>query len=495
MVARSGFPGCVALAMLGVLTLPAGEARANGNYSHVWVAVDGVRHLPEGDLKTLLSDPQNLEALRNGAMFPDGGYAVGDDYGEISHWEPFHFEYLNWFLKTFPPPWTGEAARRVAFLMGMVAHGLCDQFYDGMYLQRHEHYDDPWPGPEPVGGVDGATDVCFAATQGPMVEPVPWAPYEDLAPLYPAVGHAVAPETLELGQNLVVFAVAHANAEAADPEKVQKYLQMYPWACGHQNDPAAPGSPVTVGRAIAAYWQVLWARLHGVDDLDAPLLDTWFLGGDPWDIEEDASSPGSWVSFAMPRGLDPPTVNGQSVTVADAAGATHPVTLQVYYGRGSHLVNVKPKQAWAPDMTYTVTISPPLAFWDGLVLGTVHAFTFSTAAPPVEPAPEAAEEVTEVPPDEASEPASDVPEPDFARPDAAPDVPFPDAPPDDGVPEDATDAVAPDVQAADSGPPGSGGSCSSARVFAVPFPAVAPILAVIVLALRRRCRRSSPRLP
>ena len=29
-----------------------------------------------------------------------------------------------------------------------------------------------------------APDVCFAATQGPMEQPEPWAPYEDLAPLY-----------------------------------------------------------------------------------------------------------------------------------------------------------------------------------------------------------------------------------------------------------------------------------------------------------------------
>ncbi len=140
---------------------------ANGNYSHNWIAMDSLNYVEKGDLRDLLTREDLLVMLRNGAMYPDGGYGIDDDYGEISHWEPFHLTYLDWIRTQFKPPWSDEAAQHIAFLMGMAAHGLSDQLYDGMYLTRHEFYDINHSDAT-LGGVDTATDACFAATQGPM---------------------------------------------------------------------------------------------------------------------------------------------------------------------------------------------------------------------------------------------------------------------------------------------------------------------------------------
>ena len=358
------------------------HAKANGNYSHVWISTDALDYLEEGALRSLLTTDNLRNILRNGAMFPDGGYAVGDGYGEISHWEPFHLTYLKWITANYAPPWSNEATEHIAFLMGMAAHGIADQLYDGMYLKRHEYYDEH--GSEAtLFGVDGATDACFAATQGPMELPVNWVPADILAPLFKTVsGHQVNAGTIKQGHGLVVIAIMAANDAINDPDKQGEYMEIYPWACSHQDDPTVPGSPPTISPAVARYWNTLWSYLHGDEAFDKPLLGTYFSGGTPYHYPRDAGTPESWVSFAMPRGLDPGTVNAESVVVTDANGQPHAVETHVYYGFNSHLVNIKPQEDWDENTGYTVTVSPPITTWDGVLLEQTHSFTFATTPEP-----------------------------------------------------------------------------------------------------------------
>ncbi|MBK9649614.1 MAG: hypothetical protein IPO67_31430 [Deltaproteobacteria bacterium] len=82
--------------LLGLLFLSFGApALANGQTTHSWISVHALAHLPPGDLHDLLTREDLAPYLLNGTMFPDGGYAVGDDYGERAHWEPFQSAYLE----------------------------------------------------------------------------------------------------------------------------------------------------------------------------------------------------------------------------------------------------------------------------------------------------------------------------------------------------------------------------------------------------------------
>ena len=120
----SGLSRSLSMLAALALVLPV-SAWANGQTTHVWIAEEALRSLEAGELKSLLSSPELRDPLLNGAMFPDGGYAVSDHYGELAHWEPFQQAYLQWIRDTFPPPWDeGDAAPHVAFLMGLAAHGL-----------------------------------------------------------------------------------------------------------------------------------------------------------------------------------------------------------------------------------------------------------------------------------------------------------------------------------------------------------------------------------
>lgn len=358
------------------------DGLANGNYTHIWAATDALNYLPDGDLQKLISRPELLQMLQNGAMYPDGGYAADDDYGETSHWEPFQSFYLEWIKANFEPPWSDEAAGHIAFLMGMAAHGMSDQLYDGMYLERYEAFEGR-VGVSAFGGIDGITDTCFAAAHGVMTPPENWVPAQALAPLYEAFdGHHVEPATIELGQSLVVVAVMYANDRSQDPETMAEYMSSYPWTCGNQNNDQIPGSPPTHGPVIARYWEVLWERLNGASSFDQPLLGTFYSGMTPYDQVTDSGSPESWVAFVMPWGLDPTTVNDESVIVSDDAGQPVPVTINVYYGWNSHLVNLKPKQDWDSNTEYTVTIGPPMASWNGVPVTRSHQFPFATFSQP-----------------------------------------------------------------------------------------------------------------
>ena len=51
----------VLLAILG-----SGLTWANGQSTHLWITIDAMAHLPEGDLRELVTDPTLQSALYNG---------------------------------------------------------------------------------------------------------------------------------------------------------------------------------------------------------------------------------------------------------------------------------------------------------------------------------------------------------------------------------------------------------------------------------------------
>ena len=122
--------------MLWSVLLGAQPALANGQSTHLWITEHALTHLPDGELKDIVSDPANRQMLRNGTMFPDGGYAVSDDYGEIAHWEGFQSAYREWIENNYPQPFSDAGAQHVAFLMGMASHGMADQVFDSLFMER-----------------------------------------------------------------------------------------------------------------------------------------------------------------------------------------------------------------------------------------------------------------------------------------------------------------------------------------------------------------------
>ena len=92
---------------------------ANGQTTHLWITDTAITHVQSEPLFALLS--AHPDPLRAGTMFPDGGYAIGHEYGEIAHWEPFQDRFRDWITDTFDDPSSPEAAPHVAFYLGLQA--------------------------------------------------------------------------------------------------------------------------------------------------------------------------------------------------------------------------------------------------------------------------------------------------------------------------------------------------------------------------------------
>ncbi|MBK9366192.1 MAG: Ig-like domain-containing protein [Deltaproteobacteria bacterium] len=98
--------------------------------------------------------------------------------------------------------------------------------------------------------------------------------------------------------------------------------------------------------------------------------------------------PDALVHVVVSRGLAPSSVSDTSVVVTDERGQDVPVTVRVFYGEASHVLNIAPASgAWAAETDFTVEVPAGLQSFDGAILESAHRFGFSTRPPP-EPSPE-----------------------------------------------------------------------------------------------------------
>jgi hypothetical protein len=365
--------------MLGAALIALGltaAAHANGQTTHLWITDHALEHVSDPELKALLTRSDLRVMLDTGAMFPDGGYAVGHPYGEAAHWEPLQTPYLEWIAEHHSPPWTDDAAQHIAFLMGMASHGMADQVFDSNYMERARVYDAdaPWD----TESMDEATDVWYASQLGAWQVDDHWIPADELIPLFAEQDIAVDAGTLESAQGLLEVAVWFVGAASESPDTLADYEAQWPWATTHQLDDV-PGAPMCEGEVVAKYWEAIYRRLLGQEPL-APVIATLPADG-AWAYPMDAESPESMISIVFERGLlfEQPEL----IEVVGEASGPHEVSVDLFYGSDSHVLNIRPVASWDADERYTVTALSGMLFRDGSVSDAPWSFTFTTAVPPL----------------------------------------------------------------------------------------------------------------
>jgi hypothetical protein len=346
-----------------------GSAWANGQSTHLWITEHAVTHVPEGPLAEFLAREELRTMLRNGTMFPDGGYPLGDPYAEIAHWEPFQGTYLSWIGANYEESVSDEGSEHLAFLLGMASHGMADQVFDSLYGERVKTYDGDF------GDFDTASDLIMMSNFPPMMAPSDWVPYTVFDSLYDEVGYDVDPATMMQGQNLLRIAVNSVAVLSQMPDIVAEEALPFPWGSQHLLDADVPGAPPCEGEVVARYWRVLWALAHG-QPLPGPVLATMPPDGAA-NHPTDSTSIESWVTVVFSRGLEDAPLSEASFHIEAEGGGSIPVVLWHYYGQDAHVVHLRPQQNFAADTIYTVTVDPGVQ--------TIHAealdgyqFRFST---------------------------------------------------------------------------------------------------------------------
>ena len=364
--------------LLGLLMTPL--AYGNGQSTHLWITDHALTHLPEGELKTLLTRPDLDTMLRNGTMFPDGGYAVNDNYGEIAHWESFQGPYLDWIRQNHPPPFSDMGAEHVAFLMGLASHGMADQVFDSLFMERSKLYD-TW-GEGLTGSLDAASDVLFVRETGPQLVPEPWFPEDLMIDLFQdAAGHEVDARTLNAGQLLLGTAIEWVGQASTDEAQVNAYLASYPWASEHLFNAEMPGSPPCEGEVIARYWEALWSRLHDADWGGDPVIAALPAEGDKThDPHMDRLE--SRITVIFGKGLSNDDLSKDQFTVTGPKDTVIDVEPWLFYRNNSHVVHLVLNEDLAYNTKYTVTVRPGVIAADGEASTETVSYAFKTMKDP-----------------------------------------------------------------------------------------------------------------
>ena len=348
-------------------------AFGNGQSTHCWISEQAIQTLAEGALRDLMQDPSLELQWRNGTMFPDGGYAVGDGYGEISHWEPFQIAYLHWIKENYSQPWSDEAKEHIAFLMGLGSHGLADQSFDAMYFRRAYQYDADGNWEQ---SLDTSTDVAFIAEVGAQPVMDKWIPMEAMLEIYEQQNYEISGDTIEEGQSLLRVAIHWVGTASEQEEILAEQKSYFPWATSNLSSTWIPGAPPIEVDIIAAYWQILWAQLHD-QTIEEPVIYA-YPPIETYDYPRDKDDIESHLSVVFAKGIDTSTLTEDLFYVHDSEGLAHPIGVDVFYGSNSHVVNITPLEDWKENTDYQVMVRKDLPFRDGTTLGIDWSWSFST---------------------------------------------------------------------------------------------------------------------
>ncbi len=259
----------VGVLVIGALALaPAPPAGAAGVTTHSWMDADAIDKVTSTKLKALLK--ANATMVRAGAHFPDSGYALSNTYGEEAHWQRFHDAYAAQILThtectdlTLP---NGPCAGRIAFLMGMIGHGMGDEVWDWLFepysADLNEYYVPSDLGSYAnKGGAELQMDLAAVADYGQPSTPIAAFPdHSDLLDAFAAVGRSDVDDS-ELNLGYAAMNVVHQAEGTWAPTHIDALHAAMPWMS--HNMVTAPGGVLFAGTAIAGAWDAMWGRLLG----------------------------------------------------------------------------------------------------------------------------------------------------------------------------------------------------------------------------------------
>lgn len=232
------------------------------------MALDAIGRVQTPELKALLE--ANRAYVRSGAHFPDSGYALSNTYGEEAHWQKYHDAYLEQILArddcgdlTAP---NGPCAPEIAFLLGMIGHGMGDETWDWLMEPNGPDLDEYYA-PESLAGYanDGGTelqmDLVAVAVHGqPTTDIAAFPDHQGLLAAFAAVGRGdVDDSELNLGQ-VAMRVVKQAEASWA-PVHIDAIHEAMPWMSHNMVD--GPGGVRFAAVAIAGAWESMWGRMLG----------------------------------------------------------------------------------------------------------------------------------------------------------------------------------------------------------------------------------------
>lgn len=235
-------------------------AYAGGGRTHMYIAQQAIKHIPDKTLRNLLED--NIDAYMVGAYYPDSGYTDVSHHGDVSHSRAFHRALADVIRGKYSDP-VHQKPRLVAFLIGTAAHAAGDDdMHYVLYPEMRQHdfkkEDDSKVHMYGDVGIDLLVTVDKSRWSSPPTEW--WLPLSDIMAAYKKLGHDDITETQVIEGNKVISIAGLEENIIALPAYPYLWWKM-PWTTKNY-DKAERGGLFVAEQKVATYEMQLWQYLN-----------------------------------------------------------------------------------------------------------------------------------------------------------------------------------------------------------------------------------------
>ncbi len=237
---------------------------ASGMTLHIWMAEKAAQeYVTQPELKELL-DEQGA-AWRNGAVFPDAGYAIKKPFGEYAHWHEFLNAYYAVFREQCPSLATEPCRRIFAHLLGVLAHDIGDVNFDRHFVTSVAAADQGGDIDKAQALTDPGCDfLAILEHQRGFRIPDLKLPEDTLLAAFERGGEVNVTRE-DLRRSAGIQKLALVGEPLGSPFTYLYYKSKMSW--GAQNYYSARGGVEDTARRIGIAWDLLW------ESLAAPLQD------------------------------------------------------------------------------------------------------------------------------------------------------------------------------------------------------------------------------
>ena len=234
-----------------------------GVNAHLWITDSAICQLPETSrLRALYEQQRHVDLTRLGSAFPDSGYAINHDYGEIAHWPPFIQSYIVDFQMRFGVDetlWSEDAWDEVAFILGVAAHGFEDELFDSQFLRWVEQEDGA-----DQDVLDPALDFLLIYEGHSELYPPDSFPSVGVTSALRSVGVNVSADEVELGVTRVRQIALQLTQNPPGLQAIVEHnAPLIPWASRHYQSREIRGSLGHEPRVVAALLEATYLRIRG----------------------------------------------------------------------------------------------------------------------------------------------------------------------------------------------------------------------------------------
>jgi hypothetical protein len=363
----------VVLAAAAILAAPR-LAPAAGVTTHYVMTREAVKKVSVPELKSLLD--KNTAALMCGVSFPDFGTAVDygtfhmkkPEYGRTAHRPEFVEAYFDHVTGKCAPDYEG-CERLVAHFLGVAAHGMEDDLYDELFMNKAQEFD--W---DDGGRHDLWADEIFVVKYDLLdVVPPYRLPVKDLVEVYRGLGMEVRRRDLRSGRFYHWVGAAGLRSIAVFPYATWSRKMSFT----RDHIVTHPGGINHTAEVIARYLEIMWRRLQGAGRMEEPVLETWPRAGADGH-EWDSGSLYSRVAVYFTTGMDKASITEDSLYLTGPDGKRAPVSYRIKH-EGDNFAALIPERDLAPGATYTVFITTGVRDMKGTPLPGPYSWSFTTA--------------------------------------------------------------------------------------------------------------------